>query len=187
VLKQSGIVRSDIRSSFGTSTTTAKGVPLTVKLKILNNAAGNAAYAGTAVYLWHCNIDGEYSMYSKNVTNENYLRGVQEADADGYVTYKTIFPAAYSGRWPHIHFEIYSDLATATSSGPIKKTTQLALPEDVCKVVYATSGYESSVRNLASTSLARDNVFSDDQAATQLASVTGSVNDGYLATLNVVV
>jgi protocatechuate 3,4-dioxygenase beta subunit len=185
VLKESGIVRSDIRSSFGSSTTTAPGVPLTVKLKVLNNSAGNVAYAGTAVYLWHCNQAGQYSMYGSGIEDENYLRGVQEADADGYVTFKTIFPAAYSGRWPHIHFEVYSDLATATSSGPIKKTTQLALPEDVCKVVYATSGYEASVRNLASTSLARDMVFSDDQAATQLASVTGSVADGYVATLNV--
>jgi protocatechuate 3,4-dioxygenase beta subunit len=180
-------VRSDIRSSFGGSSGTAEGVPLMMKLKILDNAAGNAAYAGAAVYLWHCDRSGKYSMYSSGVTNQNYLRGVQEADSDGYVTFKTIFPAAYDGRWPHIHFEIYKDLATATASGPIKKTTQLALPEDVCRVVYATQGYEQSVRNLASTSLSRDNVFRDDSAATQLASVTGSVADGYVATLNVVV
>ena len=185
VLKESGIVRSDIRSSFGSSTTTASGVPLTVRLKILNNSAGNVAYSGAAVYLWHCNKDGQYSMYGNGIEDENYLRGVQEADSDGHLAFTTIFPAAYSGRWPHIHFEVYSDLATATSSGPIKKTTQLALPEDVCKIVYATSGYEQSVRNLASTSLARDMVFGDDKAATQLASVAGSVAEGYVATLNV--
>lgn len=185
VLKLSGVVRSDIRSSVGGASGTAEGVPLTIKLKVLNNSAGNTAYAGTAVYLWHCDRAGRYSMYSSGAEDQNYLRGVQEADADGYVTFKSIFPAAYTGRWPHIHFEIYQDLATAVASGPIKKTTQLALPEDVCKAVYATTGYESSVRNMASTSLARDGVFSDDKAATQLASVTGSVSEGYVATLNV--
>jgi protocatechuate 3,4-dioxygenase beta subunit len=185
ILKESGIVRSDIRSSFGDSSGTAQGVPLTIKLKVLNSAAGNAVYTGTAVYLWHCDREGKYSMYT--VSDQNYLRGVQEADKDGYVRFQSIFPAAYDGRWPHIHFEIYQDLATATASGPIKKTTQLALPEDVCKAVYATSGYEQSVRNMSRTTLASDNVFRDDKAASQLASVTGSVNDGYVATLNVVV
>jgi protocatechuate 3,4-dioxygenase beta subunit len=185
ILKASGIVRKDIRTSFGDSRGTAEGIPLAIKLKVLNSAAGNTAFAGTAVYLWHCDRDGKYSMYT--LANQNYLRGVQEADADGNVEFTSIFPAAYDGRWPHIHFEIYQDLATATASGPIKKTTQLALPEDVCKAVYATSGYEQSVKNMARTTLATDNVFRDDKAATQLASVTGSVEGGYIATLNVVV
>ena len=29
--------------------------------------------------------------------------GGSEADADGVVTFTTIFPACYRGRWPHIH------------------------------------------------------------------------------------
>ena len=40
-------------------------------------------------------------MYSEAVADENYLRGVQETDAEGRVEFRTIFPAAYSGRWPH--------------------------------------------------------------------------------------
>ncbi len=187
VLLQSGIVRSDIRSSFGTASGVAAGVPLTVKLRILNNAKGNTAYEGAAVYLWHCDQEGRYSMYSSGVQNENYLRGVQAADANGDVTFTSIFPAAYSGRWPHIHFEIYQDLATATASGPIKKTTQLALPEDICKQVYATSGYSASVRNLAATSLSSDMVFRDDKAAHQLATMSGTIDGGLTAALNVVV
>ena len=39
VLAQSGVVRSDIRSSFGSSTTVAEGVPLTIELTI-QDAAG---------------------------------------------------------------------------------------------------------------------------------------------------
>lgn len=70
VLNVSGVVRSDIRSSFGTSTTTAKGVPLTIKLSIVELAKSCGPLVGAAVYLWHCNIDGQYSMYSNGVTNE---------------------------------------------------------------------------------------------------------------------
>ena len=90
VLSESGIVRSDIRCSFGSSTTTAPGVPLTITLKVVDQTG--AAQAGHAVYLWHCDRDGKYSMYT--VANENYLRGVQETAADGTVTFTSIFPAA---------------------------------------------------------------------------------------------
>ena len=96
---------------------------------------------------------GRYSLYSSGVTDQNYLRGVQAADADGRLSFTSIFPAAYSGRWPHIHFEVFEDLATATSGGSPIVTSQLALPEDACAEVYATAGYEQSVSNLAGTSL----------------------------------
>ena len=182
VLTESGIVRSDIRSSFGSSSGTADGVPLTVALSLLDQANGCAALSGAAVYLWHCDREGRYSLYSDGVTDQNYLRGVQEADADGQVTFTTIFPACYSGRWPHIHFEVYPSLAEATSAGNVMATSQLALPEDVCDLVYATDGYEQSVENKAQTSLDSDMVFSDgvDQ---QLADVNGDVGSGFTATL----
>ena len=117
VLTESGIVRSDITSSFGSASGVAEGVPLTVKLKVYDLAGEDAtALAGAAIYLWHCDREGRYSMYDEEIADENYLRGVQEADADGRVEFTTIFPAAYSGRWPHIHFEVYPSLAEATSA-----------------------------------------------------------------------
>ena len=179
VLAESGIVRSDITSSFGSSTTVATGVPTTVTLTVRDTANGCTAMPGAAVYLWHCDQAGLYSLYSDGVTNENYLRGVQEADADGRVTFKTIFPAAYSGRWPHMHFEVYASLGDATGGGSPITTSQLALPEDVCNAVFATAGYEQSVQNLAQTSLERDMVFGDDGAAHQIPTTAGSVADGY--------
>lgn len=103
VLNDSGIVRSDITSSFGSSTTKAGGLPLTVNLVILDQAVA---------------------------------------------------------------------------------TSQLALPEEACRLVYATTGYEQSVRNLARTTLARDNVFGDGSSQ-QLATVSGSVGAGYTAELSV--
>jgi protocatechuate 3,4-dioxygenase beta subunit len=124
-------------------------------------------------------------MYSPGATNENYLRGVQQAGADGRVTFQTIFPGAYPGRWPHIHFEVYASVDDATGGGQPIATSQLAMPEDVCKVVYASAGYETSVSNFAKTPLSRDNVFSDDNAAHQIPSATGSVADGYTLELSV--
>ena len=132
VLAESGVVRSDIRSSFGSSITVAEGVPATVNLTLLDLTSGCSPLAGAAVYLWHCDREGRYSMYSEGVEDENYLRGVQESDADGVVTFQTIFPAAYSGRWPHIHFEVYESLEAATGGGTLNATSQVALPEDVC-------------------------------------------------------
>jgi protocatechuate 3,4-dioxygenase beta subunit len=185
VLTESGIVRRDIRSSFGSASGVADGVPLTINLTVLDADAGtDSAVAGAAVYLWHCDRQGRYSLYSQGATNENYLRGVQEADATGALTFTSIFPAAYTGRWPHVHFEVYASLAEATKAGNKLKTSQLALPEDVCETVYATKGYETSVRNLAQTSLANDNVFSDGWDR-QLATVTGDLSAGLVATLKI--
>jgi protocatechuate 3,4-dioxygenase beta subunit len=184
VLDDSGIVRSDIRSSFGSSTTTAEGVPLTVTLTVRNATTGDAL-AGAAIYLWHCDRDGNYSLYSQPLTNENYLRGVQELDANGSATFTTVFPACYVGRWPHIHFEVYSDVDTAVAAGPIVKTSQLALPKETCDAVYATPGYERSISNLAGVSLASDNVFGEDQGIHQIANMSGSVDAGFSAALTI--
>jgi protocatechuate 3,4-dioxygenase beta subunit len=184
VLTESGVVRSDITKSFGDASGTAEGVPTTVEMTLLDVAKGGTPLAGAAVYLWHCTMAGQYSLYDQDVAGENYLRGVQESDAGGKVTFKTIFPAAYSGRWPHMHFEIYSSLGDATSAGSKLKTSQLALPKDACELVYATSGYEQSVSNLAQTALDSDMVFGDGYAS-QLATTTGTVDGGMSVKLNV--
>jgi protocatechuate 3,4-dioxygenase beta subunit len=184
ILTESGIVRSDITRSFGSASGVAEGVPLTIRLKVLDTGNGYGALAGAAVYLWHCNIDGKYSLYSEGVTQENYLRGVQETGSDGTVTFTSIFPAAYSGRWPHIHFEVYPSLEAATTASGKLRTSQMALPEVACRQVYATDGYSQSLHNLAQTSLDTDMVFSDGYSL-QLGTVTGSVGDGMTASLNV--
>ncbi|KQY54581.1 intradiol ring-cleavage dioxygenase [Nocardioides sp. Root140] len=186
VLTESGVVRSDITSSFGSASGVAAGVPLTLKLKVYDlDGEEISALAGAAVYVWHCDRDGNYSLYSEAVSEENYLRGVQAADESGNVTFTTIFPAAYMGRWPHIHFEIYPSLDDATSASNRLRTSQLAFPEDVCDEVYANAdGYGTSASNMEQTPLDQDNVFSDGHSL-QMAKVTGSMEKGYVATLNV--
>jgi protocatechuate 3,4-dioxygenase beta subunit len=121
-------------------------------------------------------------MYS--APDENYLRGVQETDADGRVEFTSIFPACYDGRWPHMHFEVYQSLDDATTYTNKLRTSQLALPEDACNDVYATEGYDASVDNFAGVSLDSDMVFADGHSL-QLATVSGSVDSGYTVSLNV--
>ncbi|MDX3454037.1 intradiol ring-cleavage dioxygenase [Streptomyces sp. ME02-8801-2C] len=186
VLKESGVVRSDIRSSFGNSAGgTAEGVPLTVTLTVVDAASGcGTPKTGAAVYLWHCDRAGDYSLYTEGVTDENYLRGVQETDDKGQVTFTSIFPGCYKGRWPHIHFEVYGSLADATAATSTTNTSQLAFPKDVCDTVYATDGYGDSVGNLAELSLDTDMIFRDGYDH-QLAATEGSADKGYTATLTV--
>ncbi len=185
VLSLSGVVRSDIRSSFAGLQGTADGVPLTIALTIVS-ASTCAPLSGRAVYVWHCDRLGRYSLYSSDAADQNYLRGVQAADASGRVTFTSIFPACYSGRWPHIHFEVYPSLSAATDVGNKIATSQIALPKETCDQVYATSGYEQSVTNLSRVSLATDMVFSDG-ATLELGTISGGVAGGLTATLTVAV
>ncbi len=185
VLAASGVVRSDIRSSFGESSGTAEGVPMTLELLVADLAGGGAAYAGAAVYVWHCDREGRYSMYSDGVTDQNYLRGVQIADSNGKVRFSSVFPGCYDGRWPHIHFEVYPRQADITDATKAVATSQVALPQDAGAAVYATAGYGASAANLARVSLDTDNVFGEDGGALQLGTATGDVTTGYTVTLAV--
>jgi len=185
VLNLAGVVRNDIRSSFAGLSGVADGIPLTIVLTLVSRSTCSPL-AGQAVYLWHCDRQGRYSLYSSGVANQNFLRGVQAADSNGQVTFTSIFPGCYAGRWPHLHFEVYQSLSAATSVANKTATSQIALPKAACDQVYATAGYESSVANLSRVTLASDNVFSDGSAL-ELATISGSVAGGLTASLTVAV
>jgi protocatechuate 3,4-dioxygenase beta subunit len=184
VLARAGIVRSDITRSFGSSTAQAPGIPLTLSLEVFD-AAGCRPLIGYAVYVWHCDRDGDYSLYAPRIKGENYLRGVQLADANGQVTFASIFPACYSGRYPHIHVELYAPPTAETGFGHPILTTQLAMPRSTCEAAYrAAPGYERSARELSSIRTASDMVFrgsSAAQLAAQTPSVSGGPESGYTA------
>lgn len=184
VLTVSGVVRSDIRSSFIGSTTTATGVPLEITLQLVDVSNGCAAIAGAAIYIWHCDAYGRYSLYSSGVTTESYLRGVQVTDSEGKVTFTTIYPACYSGRWPHIHFEVFLDGLTSASTGRTASLiSQLAMPAATNTAVFTgDSRYTASIANYNAITLSSDNVFGDNtsaQISQMTPSLTGTVTSGY--------
>nr|WP_228494766.1 3,4-dioxygenase subunit beta [Clavibacter sp. VKM Ac-2873] len=182
VLERSGIVRSDIRSSLDGGTTAA-GVPMALTLTILDTAGGDVPFAGAAVYVWHCDAAGGYSMYSDGITEETYLRGVQVAGSDGTVSFTSVFPACYTGRWPHVHFEVYPTVDDITDAAKAVATSQVALPEDACATVYALPAYAGSTAALAQVSLDSDGVFGDDGGGLQLGTTTGDATAGYRVAL----
>ncbi|WP_232495054.1 intradiol ring-cleavage dioxygenase [Novosphingobium kaempferiae] len=187
VLIQSGVVRSDIRSSFIGSTTTAAGVQLEIELQLVDVSNGCAPISGAAIYVWHCDAAGLYSLYSSGVTTQSYLRGVQVTDSDGKVKFTTIYPACYSGRWPHIHFEVFTGGLTSASTGRTASLiSQLAMPAATNTAVFSgDTRYTASIANYNAVSLSSDNVFGDNTSA-QIAQMTptlsGSVTAGYTGT-----
>jgi len=156
------------------------GTPLSLVLTIVNASSGCALVTAAAVEIWQCDAAGNYSEYSQpgfNGVGQTFLRGVQTTDAAGQVTFTTIYPGWYSGRATHIHVEIYV-------AGRSVKVTQVAFPESISSSVYASGVYAAKGQN--TTSNAGDMVFSDG-TSTELATVTGSVASGLMATLRIVV
>lgn len=179
VLSESSVVKQDITTSFGSLSGTADGIPLTLSLTVVDASTGSPL-KNAAMYIWHCTAEGKYSIYED--ATQNYLRGVQTTNDAGVVTFSSIFPGCYAGRWPHCHFEIYSSLDSATNGSQATKVSQLALPESNCADAYTDSRYGNSASNLSRLSLSTDNVFQDGWTE-QLATVTGSKESGITASL----
>lgn len=160
------------------------GVPLTLKLKIVNVGSACGPITNAAVYVWHCDKDGVYSGYSQpgaNTVGQTFMRGIQVTDNNGEVTFTTIYPGWYSGRITHIHFQVYlNDNLNVTATA----TSQVGFPQEITQAVYASSLYAAHGQNTSVTSFGQDNVFSDGTTY-QIASISGSVAAGYMASLTV--
>ena len=173
----SSLVKSDITSD-------RTGIPLTINITIKNKNASCAALQGALVDIWHCDKDGYYSEYggtgmqSADFTSVHFLRGRQTTNANGLVSFTSIFPGWYSGRATHIHLHIYN------STGTSLLVTQIAFPEGSGSAVVlvnasTASGYTKGMSGY--TYNANDNVFSDG-VSTELSTVTGSVAAGFVLT-----
>jgi protocatechuate 3,4-dioxygenase beta subunit len=157
VLADPRIVRSDITTNLDGSDP-QPGIPLALTMLI---GSGGAPLPGAAVYAWHCSRDGHYSVYSGGMNGGDYsdttwFRGVQVADANGEVTFNTIFPGRYQGRAVHIHFEVYED----DTFSNLLLTSQVGFDDAESDAIYATEpDYATSLSN--PTYNADDNVFND--------------------------
>lgn len=180
VLGEKDLIRRDIRSSFAGVHGTAAGVSLDCAITILD-AATCAPLAGCALYLWQCDAAGDYSLYNR--TDVNYLRGMQVSDNEGVVRFTSIVPGCYGGRAPHVHVELFRDLASATSGDNSVLVSQLAFSEAECAEIYdSRSEYGGSAANLRRWPAARDFAFSDaspEGLAAQTIHLSGDLASGY--------
>jgi protocatechuate 3,4-dioxygenase beta subunit len=174
----SSYVRSDITDG-------RTGYKLTVNITVTSSASSCAALGGALVDIWHCDAQGNYSEYggtgmqSTNYTSVHFLRGRQTTDSAGLVTFTSIFPGWYSGRATHIHVHVYN------ASGTSLKVTQIAFPEGTGTALAAVNGYAKGMTGY--TYNKSDNVFSDDTAGIEIATVTGNTTDGFVLTMNIAV
>jgi protocatechuate 3,4-dioxygenase beta subunit len=186
VLQTSGIIRSNIRSSFIGTPNVAPGIPVELTLTLVNTNAACARLSNYAIYLWQADRDGFYSLYTRPI--ESWLRGIQITDANGQLTFLTNFPPAYDGRYPHMHFEIFTSIQAALTGRSAVLTSQLAMPRDIASTVFQTSGYQVAQSQLASVTTSGDFVFKSFSTA-QLANATplftGDVVNGYKASATI--
>lgn len=160
-----------------------EGLALLINIVVQSRENACAPLEGVYVDVWHCDADGNYSEYggtnfqTTNYTNAHFLRGRQTTDANGTVSFLSIFPGWYSGRAPHIHVEILN------AAGSSLLVTQIAFPEDVSEKVYASEQYKGS----ADTSNKADNVFSDSLEENMADTITGNNTDGYTLSKTIVV
>ncbi|HEY6816767.1 MAG TPA: intradiol ring-cleavage dioxygenase [Croceibacterium sp.] len=183
VLAMDGVVRRDIRASFAGMTGRAEGVQLELEL-LLAREAGCAPLPGHAIYLWQNDAAGAYSLY--NLPDENYLRGLQPADAQGQVRFTAIIPGCYGGRYPHCHFEVFESAEAALAGHRPLLVSQLAFPAAECRAIYRDDGrYGESLSNLERLPLGRDFVFGDTDAAGQVVALRGDPARGYAGSATV--
>jgi protocatechuate 3,4-dioxygenase beta subunit len=183
VLDKSGIIRTDMRPSFGGAMDVADGVPLMLEVRLVDVTKACAPLANHLVYFWQCDAAGSYSLYER--PDSNNLRGAALSDGDGVVRMTSIVPGCYSGRWPHIHFEVFANAGKAANGDDSLLVSQFALPKALCDAVYAAhAAYAGSAAKLAELTLEGDGIFANntaEQLAAQTLTVDGDAASGYRA------
>jgi protocatechuate 3,4-dioxygenase beta subunit len=181
LLAEPAMQRSDIRGDLNGSHV-QPGVPLELTMQIVDADNGCRPLVGAAVYLWHCNANGDYSAYAGmgqlDQRGRSFLRGVQITNDTGRVTFQSIYPGRYPGRATHIHVQVFAD----QTLGRLLKTSQLAFDDATNRSVYAAaSDYRDSAAT-AEVSNARDGLFRDG-VEDQLLTLIGDPETGYRANI----
>jgi protocatechuate 3,4-dioxygenase beta subunit len=115
------LFRQDIRGRYREDA--EPGTEMQLHLRVLNTTAdcGRTPVAGIDVYVWHTDAEGYYSGFGepgeqtpdveyagkpgRNDLNNSlrFCRGAGVTDANGVVSFRSIFPGWYNGRDVHIH------------------------------------------------------------------------------------
>ena len=166
------LVRSDITEDRG-------GAPLALTI-VVASVEGCSPIQDAAVDLWHCDAEGIYSGFIAASTGQGsgtddsiFLRGTQLTDANGQVTFQTLYPGWYPGRTVHMHMKVHV-------GGNQIHTTQLFFDDAFTDQVYAASEPYAS-RDNRTTLNGDDGIYGGGGEATTLA--VAAAGEGYAATL----
>lgn len=147
-----GVNLSDREAFFRTDISEGRpGLPLDLTLRVTNANDGCSPIANARVDVWHCDRDGVYSGFAGqpggvDARGETFCRGILLTDDEGFVRFKTIYPGWYPGRVTHIHFQVF------LSSGLVA-TSQLAFPDAINAIVYASEAYPRGANGRRPTNL----------------------------------
>lgn len=120
------LFRQDIRGQYDPQA--EPGTELQMHFRVLDNSGqalcSDSPLEGVEVYVWHCDAQGYYSGFGEpgeqtpdepyrfrpnhnDLDNDtSYCRGAGVTDANGVVSFRTIFPGWYNGRDIHVHLLI---------------------------------------------------------------------------------
>ncbi|HEY0230844.1 MAG TPA: hypothetical protein VGC55_06315 [Dokdonella sp.] len=156
----------------------ADAVPLALTINALSPAAGCVPLAGVQIDLWHCHAGGLYSDEAANGTlGQTWLRGYQVTDANGNVSFATVYPGWYPGRTIHIH--LMARWFDAGGNTTYEFTTQLFFDEAVNDAVMAKAPYNS--RGARTTTNSSDSIFS----SSMLMATQGNGDGSYHAAISI--
>lgn len=170
--------RSNIKAdSDGTNLQT--GVPLELTINVVNQDDNCSVGAGVIVDLWHCSAPGKYSdIASEGTTGHDFLRGYQETDSSGQVTFQTFFPGWYNGRTVHVHFKVRAFDGTSTT---YEFTSQIFFDQSANNA--ANIRTDLGYTGIGTTTNSSDNIYNNQTE--MLASLSGSASAGYTGEITV--
>lgn len=161
---EDSLIRSDITEG-------REGAPLELRLTV-QDAASCEPIADATVEVWHCDAGGAYSGFGDADGEERFLRGGQTSDADGAVTFQTIYPGWYQGRTTHIHVKVHV-------GGAEVHTGQLYFDPSMTEAVYRTALYAG--RGEPDTTNSADGIYRNGGDRSTLA--LSRAGDGYMGRL----
>ncbi|WP_329265621.1 intradiol ring-cleavage dioxygenase [Streptomyces pseudovenezuelae] len=171
------LVRKDITEG-------KSGVPLTLRLTVVDATDGCTPVKGAAVEIWHCDAWGYYSGYTtanpggsapaesedgSTANDATYLRGYQIANANGVVKFETIFPGWYTPRTCHIHVKVHTGGEKEDGTyegGKVNYTGQLFFDDTIAEEIFALDPY--SRHSGSYTTLDNDMVYDGGGASSGL-------------------
>lgn len=182
---RSGLLRRDIRPNMDGQGLAADGLQLDLVMRLVTVDRWMTPVAGAAVYVWHSDARGEYSVYGVN--DASYLRGIGVTGSDGRVCFRSVYPGTYLGREPHIHFEVYPSLSRMPEPDRCLLRSRILFPETVSREVYKSNlVYRPSLKTFESLNFGRPGTGQvNPDAASQVALVSGDARKSVRASISV--